>query len=222
VNLVLPKTGAVLIKAILAGIFLIMAFSVDQVEAADPYSVAVMPFIRGENPKSVDQTLNCPFADICSEDTNVPPGADHTLTLMLYHILSSRLGDRLMPMDKVDRVFETMKISYETDTPATFAQMLGKSLDVRYMVVGNAWRFKNRIGTAFSADQPASVAFSIYLIDVKKHELAWSATYDETQQSLTENLLNIFNFFKQGAKWLTADELAEYGMKKILETFPLK
>jgi len=48
----------------------------------------------------------------------------------------------------------------------------------------------------------------------------WTGNYDETQQSLTENLLNVVDFFKQGAKWLTADEFAEYGMRKILKTFP--
>jgi hypothetical protein len=58
------------------------------------------------------------------------------------------------------------------------------------------------------------------LIDIEKHELMWTATYDETQQSLTENLLNAVDFFKQGAKWLTADEFARYGLKKILKTFP--
>jgi hypothetical protein len=58
------------------------------------------------------------------------------------------------------------------------------------------------------------------LIDIENHELIWTATYDETQQSLTENLLNAVDFFKQGAKWLTADEFVEYGMKKILKTFP--
>ena len=209
------------LKAIFTGMFLVMACSAVYAQDADVYTVAEMPFIRGENPENVDETLNCPFANICFENQNVLPGAEKTLTLMLYKILSGRLGEKLTPMDKVDRIYETMKINYATDTPATFAQALGKGLNVKYVVVGNVWRYKNRTGNALATEHPSSVAFSIYLIDVENHELAWSATYDETQRPLTENLLNIIDFFKQGAKWLTVDELAEYGMKKILKTFPV-
>lgn len=208
------------LRAIFAGMFLVMACSAVYAQDADKYTVAEMPFIRGENPENVDETLNCPFANICFENQNVLPGVEKTLTRMLYKILSDRFGEKLAPMEKVDQIYETMKINEATDTPATFAQAFGKALNVRYVVVGNVWRYKDRTGNALATDRPSSVAFSIYLIDVQKHELEWSATYDETQRSLTENLFNIVDFFKQGAKWLTADELAEFGMKKILKTFP--
>ncbi len=91
-------------------------------------SGAIMPFVKGKDPEKIEQTLNCPYADICFENENI--------------------------------------------------------------------------------------------LDIDNHELIWTATYDETQQSLTENLLNALDFFKQGARWLTADEFARYGMQKILKRFP--
>ena len=209
-------------KAILACLFLLTTCTVGHAQDAKVGSVAVMPFIKGEHPENIGETLNCPFAAICFENTDISPGAEERLTFMLNNILSDKLKEKLLPMDRVNHMYEAMKIDNETDTPAIFAQKLGKLLDAQYVAVGNVWRYKNRTGTALATDRPSSVAFSIYLIDIEKHELAWSATYDETQQALTENLLNALDFFKQGAKWLTADELAEYGMKKILKTFPLQ
>jgi hypothetical protein len=183
-------------------------------------SVAVMPIIKGKHPDKIEETLNCPYANICFEDTNIMPGADKTMTRKLYDILGVKLGNKLLPMDRMEYIYETMKINYAQDTPASFAQRFGQSLNVKFVVTGNVWRYKNRSGEAFASSRPSSVAFSLYLIDIENHELVWTATYDETQQSLTENLLNAVDFFKQGARWLTADEFAEYGMKKILKTFP--
>jgi TolB-like protein len=203
-----------------AGMLVLMACPVSQSQEAGEPSVAVMPFVKGKNPDKIEETLNCPYANICFEDQNILPGAEKTLTRMLQDMLRIRLDNKLVPADRMEYIYETMKINYAEDTPASFAQRIGKSLKVKYVVAGNVWRYKNRTGESFASSQPSSVAFSVYLIDVENHELIWTATYDETQQSLTENLLNAVDFFKQGAKWLTADELARYGLKKILKTFP--
>jgi hypothetical protein len=208
------------LTAMFAVMLLLMLCPDAKAQDAGVPSIAVMPFVKGKFPEKIEETLNCPFANICYEEDNILPGAEQTLTRMLYDILSQTLGDKLLPMDRLEYVYETMKINYSEDTPKTFALRLGTSLNVRYIVAGNVWRYKNRSGNAFASSQPSSVAFSLYLIGIENHELVWTGTYDETQQSLTENLLNVVDFFKQGAKWLTADEFAEYGMRKLLKTFP--
>jgi hypothetical protein len=206
--------------ALIAGAVLTMTGPAIFAQDTEGPIIAVMQFVKGKNPEKIEETFNCPFANICFDDQNILPGAEQTLTRMLHKILSNNFGNKLLPMDKVEYVYETMKINYAEDPPASFALRLGISLNVKFIVTGNVWRYKNRTGEAYASSQPSSVAFSLYLIDIENHELIWTATYDETQQSLTENLLNAVDFFKQGAKWLTADEFAEYGMKKILKTFP--
>jgi len=206
--------------AICAGIFALMVGAHGFAQESLKPGIAVMPFIKGKHPEKVEQTLICPYAGICFEQQDVQSGADETLTLMLHEILSNRLGNKVLPMDTVAAAYDTLKINYETDTPASFAQRLGKALGVKYIVTGNVWRYKNRTGEAFASSQPSSVAFAVYLINIEDNALIWTQTYDEYQQSLSENLLNAVDFFKQGAKWLTADEFAEYGLKKILKTFP--
>jgi hypothetical protein len=205
---------------ILTSMVLLAICPVSQAQDAGEPSFAVMQFVKGKHPEKIEETFNCPYANLCYEDENILPGAAQNLTRMLHNILSNNLGDKIMPLDRMEYIYETMKINYAEDTPASFALRLGTSLNVRYIVAGNVWRYKNRSGEAFASSKPSSVAFSLYLIDIEKHEMVWTATYDETQQSLTENLFNAVDFFKQGARWLTADEFAEYGMKKILKSFP--
>jgi hypothetical protein len=50
--------------------------------------------------------------------------------------------------------------------------------------------------------------------------MLWQAKFDKTQRSLSEDILDARAFFKKGAKWLTADQLARYGVNEIFKKFP--
>jgi hypothetical protein len=52
------------------------------------------------------------------------------------------------------------------------------------------------------------------------NDAIWQKEYFEEQQELSKNLLNILNFFKRKAKWLTALELAESEIDKIVRELP--
>jgi hypothetical protein len=67
---------------------------------------------------------------------------------------------------------------------------------------------------------PASVAFDIHLISVADGSSIWYGYYDETQQSLSENLFRLRLFFKRKWKWITAEEMAISALDELLETFP--
>ena len=103
-----------------------------------------------------------------------------------------------------------------TDTPQSLAVALGRTLKADHVMVGIVWRYKERVGTAEASASPASVAFTLYLLNVQKGIPVWEATFDKTQQALSDNLLNAKEFFTMGARWLTADELARYGIEKVL------
>jgi hypothetical protein len=89
------------------------------------------------------------------------------------------------------------------------------------MIVGTVWRYKERVGGALAVQSPASVAFAIYVIEVATGKTVWKAKFDETQRPLSENILEAKRFLKRGAKWLSANELAQYGVKEIFKGFPL-
>ena len=100
------------------------------------------------------------------------------------------------------------------------AKMLGRKMEIDAVLMGLVNHYQPRKGNSYSVSQPASVAFELYLFDGEKGEVIWSASFDKTQKSLSEDLSNISSFLKGEWKWLTAEELMEMGVNQILDKFP--
>jgi len=97
---------------------------------------------------------------------------------------------------------------------------MGKRLQANAVISGSIYRFRQRIGTALSVDTPASVAFGMHLIRVSDGRLIGIGHFDETQHPLSENLFKVSTFFNRGGAWLTAEELATFGLHETMATFP--
>ena len=117
-------------------------------------------------------------------------------------------------------VFERIPKNEAEDTPRDLAQKTGHALGANLIIVGTVWKFKERVGGAMGVESPASVAFAIGLIDVADGRMLWKAAFDKTQRSLSEDIRDARAFFQKGAKWLTANELARYGVNEIFKKFP--
>ena len=191
-------------------------------EITGQQSVAIMPFIKGRDPANLAHTLSCPFANFCYEETELSAEADRIMTELLHEKLLDRLEDRVFPLKLVKKVYRPMFYSQTDATPLDLAGKLGRKLGVDYVVVGNVWRYRERVGSSLGVSEPASVAFGLYLVNVSTGKAVWQNHFNETQQSLTENLFKAPAFFKRGAKWLTARELARHGAKDLLKNFPLR
>lgn len=77
------------------------------------------------------------------------------------------------------------------------------------------YRFQERRGGNLAVDKPASVGIHAHLY--KGDSLVRTVVFDETQQPLSENVLNFSAFMKRGGKWITVDELAQEGIEKVLD-----
>ena len=97
---------------------------------------------------------------------------------------------------------------------------VGSELGAEGIVTGYVYRFRERKGEPFAVEQPASVAFEIHLHRVEDGVLVWRGAFDRTQSSLMEDLLQILFFYREKGRWVTAEELAEEGLEKVLKTFP--
>jgi hypothetical protein len=98
--------------------------------------------------------------------------------------------------------------------------LLGHKEAVDAVLLGFVYRFRERVGKGFSAVSPASVAFDLHLIRMRDGRTVWSANFDETQQSLDQNLFQLGTFLSRGGRWITAEDMATAGLNSILKKFP--
>ena len=142
-------------------------------EARQIRRIAVMPFFKGKQPEKVETIMICPVGRLCTEDEAVTPGAENTMTTLLQQTMADRYGDRVVPQEKIAATLEQLALDRmvgkaDEQTPLDLAMRLGRQVGAGYVVAGNVWRFTQRSGSALSSEVPASVAFTIHLIDVDR------------------------------------------------------
>ena len=71
-----------------------------------------------------------------------------------------------------------------------------------------------------SVETPAAVAFSMELIGVERGVVLWTASFDETQKALLEDIFSFAKARKRGFKWLSVQELSRDGLTSRLQEFP--
>ncbi len=184
----------------------------------------VIPFFKGRPPErtrqSLRDTFTCPVAELYADEENLAAGADKILSRLVYRAMTRRFGSRVAPLDAVRKVYTGLAADRAGRTMCDLAAQLGERLKTDYVVAGTVWRFREREGYTMTVETPASVGFAVFLLNVESSNIRWMGMFDKTQQPLTDDLLQVVDFFKQGARWLTAEELAKTGVKKVFVGFP--
>ncbi len=183
--------------------------------------IGVMPFLRGRCGADIGEILDCPLRMLSFDPENVLAGSDRNLTGYLHEGLKKRHGERVIPLAEMVNAYDRIAKNDAQDTPRTVAQKLGGALKTDLIFAGAVWRYRERVGRPAGAASPASVGFSVYLIEVTSGKMLWSGKFAETQRALSENVLDAWAFVKKGAKWLSADELARFGVGEVLKKSPL-
>lgn len=131
-------------------------------------------------------------------------------------------------LEESDRTFINIASSYtcqvkvsqvkkENRTALDYWVQVGACLNADMILVPQLTEWRERVGSDMGAESPASVTLNFYLIDVKGEQLVGRYHFEETQHSLTDNLLNIGKFVNRGGHWVTATDLATEGMRQSLE-----
>ncbi len=134
------------------------------------------------------------------------------LSKLVYSAMASFSNWQIVSENEVREVGETVPDSNETARLKT----IGELVYADAVVVGRIQRFRERVGAEWGIKSPASVAFVLDLVDVKRGDIVWSARFDETQQSPAENILVLGDIGQRGVKWLSAEQLAESGVRKAV------
>jgi len=176
----------------------------------------VLPFYKGKTPGPGTDDLRCEICRLAFEPEEIAENADVQLTHFLRESIAEMGGIELVPEERVQKGLELNPMDPLIDTPYSRSLRVGREIGAESFIVGTISRYRDRKGST----SPASVVFSLFLIRTRDGKVLWKANFGETQRSLLENLLDISTFFERGGKWLTADELARYGLKDVLKTLP--
>ncbi|BBD08355.1 hypothetical protein [Desulfovibrio ferrophilus] len=106
---------------------------------------------------------------------------------------------------------------------AAFAHWLevAKCVEADWLLVPQVTYLREREGSEVSVQNAASVTLDLFLISVADESIAARYHFEETQLSLTENILDAGKFVRRGGKWITALELAREGMERGVKEFGL-
>jgi len=187
--------------------------------------IAVMPFLIGklESPENpVEKPLSRPLGQLYVDADNLAEGADQIMTRLVNDVLQIRFADQMVSMEESAAVYADVLRDLTLDTPRKLAKKFGENLHADLVVVGSIWRFREKGTVKENPDSPASVAFSVYLIEVAGGKRLWRNAFDGSQKALSEDVLGGLKQVKMGLRWLSVNELARYGVKNVFRTFPLR
>jgi hypothetical protein len=88
------------------------------------------------------------------------------------------------------------------------------------VMVTTVLKFKQREGSTWAVDQPASTAFEMRLYNATTKYVLWSADFAETQESLLSNIFSFDKAQSRGFQWITVEQLFSQGMKERLAECP--
>jgi hypothetical protein len=146
----------------------------------------------------------------------VPPRAAEKVTELFYEKLRSHQGLKVRGPDEARRVMadvakESPDLSSE-EAVRTVATKLGADA----ALTGRVLVWQARSGSKWGGD-PAAVGFEVKLIAADGTVL-WTGNYYERQRPMTEDF---WGWLERGGVFVTSEELAEYGVTKLLKKIPL-
>jgi TolB-like protein len=181
------------------------------IEARRIRRLAVVPdSIPAPEQKSRTPYTTAAVPDIKPSEQEAP----ESLARLLYSTMAALPGWQIVS----DREVREIASSVPANGEAARLRSVGEMVYADAVMTGHVLRYRERVGNELGVKSPASVAFRLELVDVRRGDVIWTARFDETQKSLSENVFGIGDIIRQGGvKWLTADQLMHEGIKKAVD-----
>jgi len=145
----------------------------------------------------------------------VTEGSGETVTAELIGQVALAGGWELVPETDVSDALQQLP-SVTLANQEDVAAQLGKKVNADVVLFGTVNRFKERVGVAYAAESPASVEFTLHLVQVASNQVVWTAKFARTQKALFENVFNLVNFVKSEGRWVKAHEIAQDGIQEAV------
>ncbi len=182
--------------------------------------VAVLPFLLVKPDIQGQRMVKGLYGTYFFRTGDLPARAGSEVTTAFQRRLNALGRCELIPFAQAQDAAEGIDPQVFQKDPFSVAVQIGQQLGLEAVVIGGVYRYEQRQGSALGVQSPASAAFDAHLIRVADKKVLWSGRFDETQHSLSENLLKIGSFVKGGAQWVTVERWSEIGVESILRTFP--
>lgn len=168
--------------------------------------------VLGPAAAAKSQMKTAPTAAAPAEPRAAEKAPAEILAKLVYSAMASLSIWQIVSESEVREVGETVQDVED----AARIKAIGEMVYADAVLVGRVQRFRERVGAEWGIKSPASVAFVLDLVDVKRGDIVWSVRFDETQRSPAENIFVLGDIGQRGVKWLTAEQLADSGVRKAV------
>jgi hypothetical protein len=178
----------------------------DEVHEVDPKSlarIAVVPFLPAPEFRG-------------GGDPGVSSGGEGAEAAALATRIATEAfaaaGFDVIPASDVAQLFEAAGQPVPHGDHAAFATAVSREFGATAALFGTVYRYRERRGGDLGSTRPASVRIELALHTAPGARLLWTARFDHTQQALSQNALVAPRYPGKGSRWLTAEELARWGL----------
>ena len=91
------------------------------------------------------------------------------------------------------------------------ACQVGKAVQAQGVLFGVVTKYEESSGSRFGADKLARAGFRLWLVEPATNKLLWTASYENEEQPLSDNLLRLREKVRSGVGFRSATELAKFG-----------
>ncbi len=145
----------------------------------------------------------------------VPAAAAEKVTQLFWSRLRHRTGIVVSSPGDTGKAAASLGEDPLKTTPDMTAAAVAKKLKQDTALIGQVLVYQERVGSRLGANPPASVGFEVKVV-AADGQVLWVGNYYERQRPMTEDFMGFIH------RWafVTADELAEYGVDEVLKEFP--
>ena len=196
-------------------------------------TIALIPFTTLTTPQVrdvVDQTLSAPSGARRSDmaisvppnteqplrqTVTVPTGAGDIVTQLLWSRLRTRQGMTVLAPSEAANALAS-PVTSQPSAGQLPAVTVAKQLKADASLIGQVLVYQERVGGRFGASPPATVGFEAKVV-AADGQVLWEGNYYEKQRPMIEDMMG---FIHRWGMFVTAEELAAYGVEHMLLEFP--
>jgi len=154
-----------------------------------------------------------------SDRQPVDPAAAALVSKQVTEALRAR-GIEVVAPDELRTAADPAALPTDTLDPARLVSVASQQFGADAVLIGTVSRWRARVGEHLGASRAAGVGFEVTLLRTPDGAKLWSAVFDETQLPITDNFFNVFRYPGGGTRWLTAEELSQWGASEVAQALP--